>query len=69
MVSPSTMLTSAKEPTPASAMRTKDVMWTKWESREHAHTRTTGGDDADAICSALEISSGGETARPPVTIP
>ena len=49
MVSPSTMLTSAKEPAPASAMRTKDVMWTKWESREHAHTRTTGGDDADAI--------------------
>ena len=35
------------------------------ESRVHAHTRTTGGDDADAICSALEIRAG----EPPVTIP
>ena len=34
------------------------------ESRVHAHTRTTGGDDADAICSALEIRAG-----EPVTIP
>ena len=47
-------------------MRTKDVMWTKWESREHAHTRTTGGDDADAICSALEISSGETTGYDPL---
>jgi hypothetical protein len=29
MVSPSTMLTSAKEPAPASAMRTKDAIWSK----------------------------------------
>ena len=31
------------------------------------HARTTGGDDADAICSALEISSGGETTGYAVT--
>ena len=49
MSSPARISIFAKEPAPASAMRTKDVMWTKWESREHAHTRTTGGDDADAI--------------------
>jgi len=31
------MLTSAKEPTPARALRKKEVMWAKWKGKEHAY--------------------------------
>ena len=40
IVSPSTMSSTAKEPAPAHAMRTKDVMWAKWGQR-CMHTRNT----------------------------
>jgi hypothetical protein len=66
MVSPSTMLTSAKEPTPASAMRTTDVMWAKWESREHAHTRETGL-AVKEIMSTLLVKYKGTVVVPPLS--
>jgi hypothetical protein len=66
MSSPARISIFAKDPAPASAMRTKEVMWAKWESREHAHTRETGL-AVKEIMSTLLVKYKGTVVVPPLS--